>query len=124
MSKQERARVMVALTYHEETKALDVFLGDENPDFGVAKRVVEKGGMTVGVRQNGEPVFIRIVDAQTRTKTFQTIARRIADEKVTTDVQREYVVKYCLNETDKILELAKHRRAPMVARFVLSSLPA
>jgi len=120
MKKQKRARVVVMLTYHEETKALDVFMGDENPEFGIAKRVVEKDGITVGVREGGEPVFIRIAGAQNLSKTFKTIAKYAGGEKPINAMQQRYVFTYCLNKTDKLLELAEHQR-PKLAKFVFSS---
>jgi len=116
-----RARVVVFLTYHENTKGLDVFLGDENPEFGAVKRSVLKDDATIGLYADGTPAFIRITDVENANRTFKTIARNARRRRALTPLQWDHVVAYCLKRTDEILEHDGHRRKPEMVRYAFNS---
>jgi hypothetical protein len=118
----KRARVVLVLTYHEDTKALDVFMGDENPECGCAKKVVERNGITLAVTGDNEPVFIRIPNAQSLNKTFKAIAKRAEAEKPANGLQIRHAVKFCLKCTDSMLHAGKRRAMPKVAKFIFNSM--
>ncbi|HYF50899.1 MAG TPA: hypothetical protein VEJ63_15905 [Planctomycetota bacterium] len=119
-----RARVVVILTYHEDTRALDAFMGDENPEFGAAVRVVETDSVTVGVGADGRPVFIRVTDAHRLNNTFRTIAKYAQKEQPLSALQWRHVFQFCLSKANEVLDLDNNRRKPKVAKFVFSSVPA
>jgi len=118
----KQARVVVILTYHEDTKSLDVFMGDEKPEAGCVKRVVEKDGIDVGVTAAEKPVFIRIPNAQQLNRTFRAIARRGEANEPLNNLQVNHVVKFCLEKTREILPAARACGMPKVAKFVYNSM--
>ena len=117
----ERAKIIIALTFHEESGALNVFVGDEKPKFGAASHVIEKDGVTLAVRSDGDPVFIRIANAQNCNRTFQSIAKRAKEEKPVRALQWDHVLAFCLKKTNKMLELDKQRKTPKITKYVFNT---
>lgn len=84
----------VYLSWYDADKYLDVLVAPEGKQWeGPAVHTVRKDNVSIGVAENDIALYVRIKEAQSIDRTFQSIARRIAKREAPTALQLDYLLK-------------------------------
>ena len=84
----------VYLSWHTADKYLEVLVAPEGEAWaGPAVRTLRKNGVSVGLAENDNPLYVRIKDAQGLDNTFKSIAKRMAKRDAPTPLQVKYLLK-------------------------------
>jgi hypothetical protein len=87
----------VLFHYDHRDKSLDVRAGFLGSEFeGSVKKVIRKGQLTAGLREDGAPVYVRIREAQKLGEKFYDAAVALSASNEPNKKTRDFIAKKCL----------------------------